>query len=88
MTEEQFNKHKESLAVNRLEKPKIMSTLSSIFWHEISSQLYNFDRVNIEVAYLRTITKEQILKFYEVRLKKICQTEIENKFANYLISLV
>lgn len=68
MTEEEFNRHKESLAVRRLEKPKKMTTLSAIFWSEISVQQYNFDRANIEVAYLRTITKEQIMKFYEVRI--------------------
>ncbi|XP_033214183.1 insulin-degrading enzyme isoform X2 [Belonocnema kinseyi] len=65
MEDEEFNKHKESLAVQRLEKPKMMGTLSAVFWNEISSQQYNFDRANIEVAYLRTITKEQILKFFE-----------------------
>lgn len=65
MSDEEFNKHKESLAVQKLEKPKTMGSLSAVFWGEISTQLYNFDRVNIEVAYLRTITKEQILKFFE-----------------------
>lgn len=85
MTEEQFNKHKESLAVNRLEKPKIMSTLSSIFWHEISSQLYNFDRVNIEVAYLRTITKEQILKFYENYISD--DSQFRQKLSVHVISM-
>lgn len=68
MTEEEFSAHKESLAIRRLEKPKQMTTLSSIFWNEIVSQQYNFDRANIEVAYLRTITKDQILEFYKVRI--------------------
>lgn len=66
MTEEEFNAHKESLAVRRLEKPKQMTILSTIFWSEITTQQYNFDRANIEVAYLRTITQKQILQFYEV----------------------
>lgn len=66
MTEEEFDRHKESLATQRLEKPKMLTTLSAVFWNEISSQQYNFDRTNIEVAYLRTIKKEQILKFYKV----------------------
>ena len=66
MSEDEFNRHKESLAVQKLEKPKMMGTLSAIFWNEIATQLYNFDRANIEVAYLREITKDQILKFYEV----------------------
>jgi insulysin len=44
----------------------MMSTQSSIYWNEIISQQYNFDRVNIEVAYLRTITQPQLLNFYKV----------------------
>ena len=68
MTEEEFHAHKESLAIRRLEKPKQMTALSAIFWSEITSQQYNFDRANIEVAYLRTITQEQILKFYKVHI--------------------
>lgn len=66
MSEEEFNRHKTSLANQRLEKPKKMTTLSAIFWSEITNRQYNFDRANIEVAYLRTITKSQILDFYNV----------------------
>ncbi|XP_012283502.1 insulin-degrading enzyme isoform X2 [Orussus abietinus] len=63
MSEEEFNKHKESLATIRLEKPKMMSVLSAIFWSEIYTQEYNFDKANIEVAYLRTISHAQIVEF-------------------------
>lgn len=66
MSEEEFDKFKKALATLRLEKPKTLSSLCLIFWNEISSQQYNFDRVNIEVAYLKTITRQQILNFYKV----------------------
>lgn len=65
MSPENFENHKEALAAQRLEKPKQMSSQSAIYWAEITSQQYNFDRANIEVAYLRTITKEDILGFYK-----------------------
>ncbi|XP_015116960.1 insulin-degrading enzyme isoform X2 [Diachasma alloeum] len=65
MSEEEFNRHKTSLAAQRLEKPKMMSTLSAVFWSEISNQQYNFDRANIEVGYLMTINKEQIISFFK-----------------------
>ncbi|XP_011312074.1 insulin-degrading enzyme, partial [Fopius arisanus] len=65
MPDDEFNRHKTSLAAQRLEKPKMMITLSAIFWNEISTQQYNFDRVNIEVAYLMTINKEQIINFFK-----------------------
>jgi len=66
MTEDQFEKYKKALAALRLEKPKMMSAQSGIYWNEIISQQYNFDRVNIEVAYLKTITQPQLLNFYKV----------------------
>lgn len=66
MTEEEFERHREALAAQRLEKPKRLSALSARFWSEITSQQYNFDRANIEVAHLRTITKQHVIDFYEV----------------------
>lgn len=69
MSDDEFNRHKASLATQRLEKPKMMATLSSVFWSEIYTQQYNFDRANIEVAYLMTINKDQVLQFFKVNLK-------------------
>ncbi|XP_051155398.1 insulin-degrading enzyme-like [Leptopilina boulardi] len=65
MCEEEFNENKEIFAVNKLRKPETMSNMFSSYWNEISSQVYNFDRKKIEATYLRTITKEQLCKFYE-----------------------
>ncbi|RLU14988.1 hypothetical protein DMN91_012875 [Ooceraea biroi] len=48
MSENQFKKHKKALATLRLEKPKMLTSLSTIFWEEISTQQYNFDRANVE----------------------------------------
>lgn len=64
MTPEEFEKHKEALAAQRLERPKKLSALSVRFWSEITSQQYNFDRTNIEVAHLRGLQKEDILAFF------------------------
>jgi Secreted/periplasmic Zn-dependent peptidases, insulinase-like len=66
MPDEEFQSHKEALSAQRLEKPKKLSGLSSRFWLEITTQQYNFDRANIEVAYLKSVTKENVLKFYDV----------------------
>lgn len=65
MEEEEFEKYKDSVAVQRLEKPKKLSAETLRYWNEITSQQYNFDREITEVAFLRTITKQQILEFYE-----------------------
>jgi len=64
MVPEEFEKHKEALAAQRLERPKKLSALSARFWSEITSQQYNFDRTNIEVAHLRGLQKEDILAFF------------------------
>ena len=41
---DEFEKFKESLAVQRLEKPKKLSAECVRYWSEITSQQYNFER--------------------------------------------
>ncbi|XP_030626254.1 insulin-degrading enzyme isoform X2 [Chanos chanos] len=64
MGEEAFQKHIQALAIRRLDKPKKLAAECAKYWGEIISQQYNFDRDNIEVAYLKTLTKENIIQFY------------------------
>lgn len=66
MSDDEFNKHREALAAHRLEKPKQISSQTTIYWLEITSQQYHFDRANVEVAYLRTVTKQELIDFFEV----------------------
>lgn len=84
MPDEEFERHKEALAAQRLEKPKRLSARSSRFWAEITSQQYNFDRVNIEVAYLRTLTKTDILNFYKELIHH--SSPKRHKLAVYVVS--
>lgn len=66
MPEEEFIRHKEALAMQKLEKPKQLSTQTNIYWLEITAQQYHFDRANVEVAFLRSLTKNDIISFYKV----------------------
>ncbi|XP_043912628.1 insulin-degrading enzyme isoform X1 [Protopterus annectens] len=66
MSDDAFQKHIQALAVRRLDKPKKLSAECAKYWGEIISQQYNFDRDNIEVAYLKTLTKEDIMQFFRV----------------------
>lgn len=66
ISNEEFERHKEALAKQRLEKPKTLVGLVQVFWSEITKQQYNFNRAVVEVAHLRTITKEQLLTFFNV----------------------
>ncbi|KAL6254547.1 hypothetical protein P5V15_014600 [Pogonomyrmex californicus] len=65
LPEEQFEKYKEAVAVSYLEKPKTLSAQSTLYWNEIITQQYNFNRVNIEISYLKTVTRQQLLNFYK-----------------------
>lgn len=71
MSMEEFERHKEALAAQRLEKPKRLSVLSARYWNEITTQQYNFDRANIEVSFLRTITKNILMDFYKVGILSV-----------------
>lgn len=64
MSAEEFERHKDALAVQKLEKPKRLSTLFNKFLNEISLQQYHFDRCEKEVIILKTVTKQQLLDFY------------------------
>ncbi|XP_045188841.2 insulin-degrading enzyme-like [Mercenaria mercenaria] len=65
MSDTEFQKHVSALATKRLEKPKKMSAQATRYWSEIVSEQYNFDRDNVEVAFLRGVTKEDLIKFYK-----------------------
>lgn len=65
MSDEEFNRHKEALAAQKLEKPKRLSTLFNKFLNEISLQQYHFDRAEKEVAILRNVTKSELLDYYK-----------------------
>lgn len=80
MSDEEFIKHREALAAQRLEKPKQLTTLTHRFWSEITAQQYHFDRANIEVAYLKTLTKIDIIEFYKVSIwsYKLLLVTLEN----------
>ncbi|XP_069812626.1 insulin-degrading enzyme isoform X2 [Dendropsophus ebraccatus] len=65
MTDEAFQKHIQALALRRLDKPKKLSAECAKYWGEIISQQYHFDRDNVEVAYLKTLVKDDIIKFYK-----------------------
>ncbi|XP_027042212.1 insulin-degrading enzyme-like [Pocillopora damicornis] len=64
MSEEELKNHIEALAVKRMDKPKKLSSECMKHWKEILSRQYNFDRDNIEVGFLMTVTKEDVLAFY------------------------
>ncbi|XP_030382565.1 insulin-degrading enzyme [Scaptodrosophila lebanonensis] len=65
MSLEEFQRHKESLAVKKLEKPKTLFQQFSQFYGEIAMQTYHFEREEAEVAILRKITKEDLIEYFK-----------------------
>ncbi|XP_074640666.1 insulin-degrading enzyme-like [Tubulanus polymorphus] len=65
MTDEVFKRHVSALETKILEKPKKISQQNSKYWAEISCQQYNFERDTVEVAQIKTLTKDDIVKFYK-----------------------
>lgn len=65
LTEDEVRMHIKALASKRLEVPKKLTTQNSKYWVEITCQMYNFDRDNIEVAYMKTLTKSDLIDFYK-----------------------
>ncbi|XP_076044547.1 insulin degrading metalloproteinase isoform X2 [Oratosquilla oratoria] len=65
MSEEDFIKHREALAARRLERPKRLSHLTGRWWQEITANQYNFSRDTIEVGHLETLTKKDVIEFYQ-----------------------
>lgn len=66
MSEEEFNKYKDALAVKLLEKPKGLMKQAAVYQLEIDTQDYNFNRAQIEVEALKSIKKNDIVEFYNV----------------------
>lgn len=69
MSNEEFDRHKEALKAQKLEKPKRLSSQYSLYINEISLQQYHFDRSEKEVEILSSITKDQVLEYYKVNSK-------------------
>jgi len=67
LSEDDFSKNKDSLSIKLAEKPKSQSEQAAVFRSEIKNQYYNFNRAKIEVEELRSITKSDIIDFYNVR---------------------
>lgn len=68
MPQEEFERHKEALAVKKLEKPKTVFSQFSQFYSEIAVAQYHFERSEAEVAILRKITKDELLECYKVSI--------------------
>lgn len=68
MSQDEFDRHKEALAVKKLEKPKTVYSQFNLFYNEIALSQYHFERSEVEVEILRNITKDELFECYKVSL--------------------
>nr|CDJ85655.1 Peptidase M16 domain containing protein [Haemonchus contortus] len=70
MPQDEFDKQKTGLITRLLEKPKTLGARSRRFWNEIDCRQYDFDRNNSEVEVLKTVTKEDLLSYFDLKFTK------------------
>lgn len=70
MSEEEFDKYKDALAVKLLEKPKGLMKQAAVYQLEIDTQDYNFNRAQIEAEVLKSIIKSDIVEFYHNQISR------------------
>ncbi|KAL3284944.1 hypothetical protein HHI36_019075 [Cryptolaemus montrouzieri] len=85
MEEDEFMRHREALAAQRLEKPKQLASQTNLYWSEITAQQYHFDRTEVEVSYLRTLTKQDIIDFYREFLED--NAKLRKKLSVQVVSM-
>lgn len=62
---DEFESHKKSLINQRLEKVKNLSQECSRFWAHIGSEFFDFQQVDIDVAHIKPLTKDDMIDFYQ-----------------------
>jgi len=65
MTNDEFKVHVDALTLTKLEEPKKMSKQCDLFWSEVISHTYNFNREKSEVEELKILTKDDLVKFFD-----------------------
>jgi len=64
MIDADFEGHKRSLILKRLEKPKNLDQESTRHWTHISGEYYDFDQAQLDAAFVKPISKADLIEFY------------------------
>lgn len=69
MSEADFEGHKRSLVVRRLEKLKNLDQESSRHWTQISSEYFSFDLAQQDAKNVKSLTKADMIEFFQTYIK-------------------
>ena len=64
MTDDVFQTHFQALVTIKLEGPKKLSKHGEIYWNEISSHQYHFERELNKVEQIKKLAKTQLSEFF------------------------
>ena len=67
MTDDEFQTHVQALVTTKLEEPKKLSKQGDIYWNEISSYQFHFEREQNEVDEIKKLTKTQLSEFFNTK---------------------
>ncbi|CAJ0561255.1 unnamed protein product, partial [Mesorhabditis spiculigera] len=70
MPDTEFKDHVDALANKRLEKPKNLKQRYNKLWSEIAHREFHFNRAEDEVALLREVTKEELIAFFDKKIRR------------------
>jgi insulysin len=84
MSSEEFEGHKRSLITKRLEKLKNLESETGRLWGYINGEYFDFDRVDTDVAEIRTLTQVDTHAFYDKYIDP--QSATRAKVAIHLIA--
>ncbi|RDA90676.1 hypothetical protein CP533_4663 [Ophiocordyceps camponoti-saundersi (nom. inval.)] len=65
MSEAEFEGHKRSLIIRRLEKLRSLDQESSRHWGQISNEYYDFEQAHVDAANIKFLTKAEMVDFYD-----------------------
>ncbi|KAG7129377.1 Insulin-degrading enzyme like protein [Verticillium longisporum] len=69
MSDTEFEGHKRSLIVKRLEKVKNLDQESSRHWTQIASEYYTFELAQQDAEHIKKLTKANMVEFYRTFVK-------------------
>lgn len=65
MSESEFEGHKRSLIIKRLEKLRNLDQESSLHWAQISTEFYDFEQAQQDAAHVKNLTKAEMKEFFD-----------------------
>ncbi|KAJ1801195.1 metalloprotease [Coemansia sp. RSA 2399] len=70
ISQKKFERYATSLRMNREEKLKNLSEETNRFWRQISTGYYEFDKIECDMKMLKTISREDLLVFWDKYVNK------------------